>query len=76
MHNKEIIYEIEFWALMKIIYYIFQLMNPKGSSVLFEEIRKLWLGFTMVVYKKIYLEAYINDQYILSKKVLRSYISY
>ena len=30
---------------------------------IFEEIRKFWLGFTAVIYVKIYLEALINNQH-------------
>ena len=44
--------------------------HPPGSSVnspFYEEITKFWLGFTMVVYEKIYLETYINNQYIWYK---------
>ena len=28
---------------------------------LFKEVKKFWLGFTMVVYEKIYYEVYINE---------------
>ena len=30
------------------------------NSVFFEKIKTFWLGFIMVTYEKIYLEAYIN----------------
>ena len=33
-------------------------------------------GFTMGVYDKIYLEAYINNQYIWLKIILHNYISH
>ena len=41
--------------------------HPAGTSpksAFFEEIRNFCLDFTMVVYEKIYFEAYINSQYI------------
>ena len=34
------------------------------------------MGFTMVAYEKIYLEAYINNQYIRLKIILYNYILY
>ena len=43
------------------------------NSVFFKEINKFWLGFTMVVYDKIYLEAYINNKYICLKIILHNY---
>ena len=42
-------------------------VHPVGTSVnaaFFEEISNFCFGFTMVVYEKIYFEAYINKQYI------------
>ena len=46
------------------------LSHPVASavnSVFFEDIKQFWLGFTMVVYEKIYLEAHKNNQYICLK---------
>ena len=37
------------------------------NFVFFEDIKHFWLGFTMVVYEKIYLEAHKNNQYICLK---------
>ena len=44
------------------------------NSVFFENIRNFWLSFMMVVYGKIYLEAYINNQYICLKIILQNHI--
>ena len=44
-----------------------QIIHPAETSVnsaFFEEISNFCLGFTMVVYEKIYFEPYINRQYI------------
>ena len=57
--------------------------HPAGSSVnldCFEHFNQFWLGFTMVVYKNIYiyiyLEAKINNGYILPKTIFTVIIFY
>ena len=39
----------------------------KFNSTVLEHFSQFWLGFTMVVSEKIYLEAFINNQYICLK---------
>ena len=53
-------------------YWVYQLMphhhvGSSVNSVFLEEIRKFWLGFKTVDNKKLYFEAYINNQFICLK---------
>ena len=48
----------------------FSVLHPAGTSinsVRFWAYSQFWLGFIIVVYEKIYFEAYTNDQYIWHK---------
>ena len=49
---------------LKVIHLKYTLQEEQLILTIFKHFSQSWLGFTMVIYVTIYMEAYINNQYI------------
>ena len=65
-----------FKSSVPLVIYLVTLKGHQTFLTFCESIKSFLLGFTMMVYEKIYFEALINTQYICLKIILHNYILY